>query len=561
MKVFQRTRTVLEQNPVMAAGIFLLSISAILFLTGYINQNIRGEAFYDFQYADRYPWDLSWKVFFFNRVLSRLMHGVFVTFLYKIFGYNPPAIYLSALFLQISSAVFISLAIKNFINDWWNAFIVTCTLALLPLGMQNALVLKEIHHALAWLLFWIAVWFFSKWAANRSLFSLSGMTIAFILAVLSYEVVIALLPVSVLLALPILKGTKDFIKNIGLTIFVSCLAAAVVIVVDGIKMSGRLGELLFASSSAGFDSLTRIFQYLLHLPSAVWFDGLFGEFYMPGTLVSFFSKVIIALSLSIALMGAMASIGKARQFGKFTFANFQDKRLVCFLSGIYLGIFAYVPYGLLNIDRNVDSLQGVSVGLILVALGAVFSLAQIGRQNLSKALIGLICLFWIAIGGINYVVAQQEGRADDIRLSNFIFSIKQFVPYVKENTTFIFVEAGFSRTGDIGLMNMLYGRKNLRCIHLFDFDREETYMRLSNLLVEDTGREYDPDFIILTFDETGRVSLIASITPEAYPNLPITWIVNMPILLNHSRIMDSIEGTTPSTQLYTYMTEHFSSGR
>src|SRR3989337_2720199 len=36
------------------------------YLTGFVKQNINGEAFYDFQYPYLFPFSESWKLFFFN---------------------------------------------------------------------------------------------------------------------------------------------------------------------------------------------------------------------------------------------------------------------------------------------------------------------------------------------------------------------------------------------------------------------------------------------------------------------------------------------------------------
>ena len=69
---------------ILLTGLALIATAIVLFLLGLINQHMREEAFYDFAFADRYPWQESWKEFFFNRHRSRLMHGVLVTFLYKL---------------------------------------------------------------------------------------------------------------------------------------------------------------------------------------------------------------------------------------------------------------------------------------------------------------------------------------------------------------------------------------------------------------------------------------------------------------------------------------------
>jgi hypothetical protein len=99
-----------------------LALIAVIFcVSGFIEQNISGEGFYDFQYPYRNSFSESWKVFFTERIRSRLMHGVFISAVYQIFGFDPPMFYLMAFLLIIGAAVFLVLSLRSFLKSPWMA--------------------------------------------------------------------------------------------------------------------------------------------------------------------------------------------------------------------------------------------------------------------------------------------------------------------------------------------------------------------------------------------------------------------------------------------------------
>jgi hypothetical protein len=88
------------------------------------------------------------------------------------------------------------------------------------------------------------------------------------------------------------------------------------------------------------------------------------------------------------------------------------------------------------------------------------------------------------------------------------------------------------------MMNMLYARENLNCIHLLDNDIEEMYTHIDGKLVEDTGRVFEPDYILIMADSTGRAIIMDSIDSSDLPALPITWLDKSPLVTDFSRIIN-----------------------
>ncbi|HSS97083.1 MAG TPA: hypothetical protein VLK33_08635, partial [Terriglobales bacterium] len=82
------------KRAILISGAFLILLGFALYIFRAIGQNLSGEAYYDFQYPYLNSLGTSWKLFFLDRIRSRLMHGVFISILYNVFGYNPSVFYL-----------------------------------------------------------------------------------------------------------------------------------------------------------------------------------------------------------------------------------------------------------------------------------------------------------------------------------------------------------------------------------------------------------------------------------------------------------------------------------
>ena len=188
-----------NKRAIVLTGALLLLGAIVLAFASHVTRNLSGEAFYDFQYAYRLPLLESWKAFFFERIRSRLLHGVFISSLFHLVGYNPRAIYLGVYFVYVGSAVLIALVLRDFVKRPWLAALLTATFALLPVALPDLIELKKAHHVLAWFAFWLAVLPFKKWVVAGKRKWLLAAALAFLASVLTYEATVALLPVAVLI--------------------------------------------------------------------------------------------------------------------------------------------------------------------------------------------------------------------------------------------------------------------------------------------------------------------------------------------------------------------------
>jgi hypothetical protein len=517
----------------------LALLGVVLYFAKVFPQNLSGEGLYDFQfpYSDTF-WD-SWREFFIGRVRSRLMHGVFISAIYSITGYNPPAIYLSLWLFIVATATLIALTLRPYVRSGWVAVLLLIAFTWLPLNINDLVLSKKAHHILAWFLFWLAIFLFQRWVVGKRLGNLLGAALAFLGSILGYEVAAALLPVAVLFSLPYIKTRADFANKLGMALWISALAGLALINLEAIKPYGSLQE-TYTNAASPTSAVTNYLGGFPQIFTGMWDGYLLGEFLA--------SDVIVwAVRLAILLgFGAAA-------YATWRFVQNRKKGalvLPLVLAGAWLVLFNYAPFALAGQPPDGDSLRGAAFALILFGLAGASAL----KPRLGFALVALICVTWTGIGLFAYQHQLSTSRDQDAVLRQFVISLKQQVPEVLEGTEFIFVNSGFGRTGCIGLLSMLYDREQLHCIHLLDGDREEMYVRNDDGLLEVGGRTHGERFIILLVAADGSAVLINEISAESLPLVAITWQSDEPLQMDFSLIQPLI--FERNTAFYDYLTSH-----
>lgn len=552
-----RPRIHLEPNvkAILFTGLALMATAIGLYLLGLINQHMHGEAFYDFAYADRYPWQESWKEFFFTRHRSRLMHGVFVTILYKLLGYNPPALFLSVYILKIMTSVVIVLILRDHITQNWLAALLTVTITLLPVNIPEFFLLRKVHHALAWFSFWSAIFFVQFWIRQHQSDWLVPATIAFTVSLLAYEAAVGLLLVALFLGLKHIVDLKDFWQKFRVILLITYISSAIFVILEALKPAASVDQYYFKGQFNIFSSLTDLLAETPALFKSIWTTGLFGLYYSPTPIDQWLARALILISTALILAGILSHFQQGRRIQSTLRAITGDKVFALAASGAWLSIVTYFPFILAGQKPDSDSLLGAAIGLIFFALAAYIWLKRVGKPRLAHLLIIATCFYWIFVGVASYPNALTDSARLDERNNNLLLALKERVPNVKENTTFVFVNVGFHQ-GSIcqSMLRMLYGRNNLACIHLLDDRPEvESYIRETEFFIEDTGRLFQYDFVILDVDHDGHVTLVEELSYEEYPRLPIEWADSQPIRTNKQRI---ITGLGPVTHYYQYLLEH-----
>lgn len=531
-------------------GALLFLGAIVLAFASHVTRNLSGEAFYDFQYAYRLPLFESWKTFFFDRIRSRLLHGVFISSLYHLVGYNPRALYLGVYIVHVATAVLIALVLRDFVKRPWLAALLTATFALLPVALPDLIELKKAHHVLAWFAFWLAMLLFKKWVVAGKRKWLLASALAFLASVFTYEATVALFPVAVLLSLPYLKDLKDLVRKLGIVFFITLCAALALVRLEDLKEFSSIGQ-----TYPGFSDISVILGKLLaavpRLLAAIWRGVIYG-FALPSGWPLALGQGLLALCLLAVAYGVYTIIRrateKARRKTKW-FAILQDPAIALTLAALYLTFATYLPFMLAGQAPDTDSLRGAGIGLVLLALATYIALSAQRKERIANIFVGLVCAALMLTWFFGYAAHDRAVAVEDAYLNNFIYTLRQQVPGVAEGSNFIFVNSGVGRTGCIGLMNMLYSHSALHCIHLFDNDKEEAYIREADGLREVGGQLYTKGFILIIIASDGTAILLDQISPSNFPLVPITWLVPDSILADPSAILLS----SPPSPLYDYI--------
>jgi len=539
-----------NKRAIVLTGALVLLGAVVLAFASHVTRNLSGEAFYDFQYAYRLPLFESWREFFFDRIRSRLLHGVFVSSLYHLVGYNPRAIYLGVYIVYVATAVLIALVLRDFVKRPWLAALLTATFALLPVALPDLIELKKAHHVLSWFAFWLAVLLFKKWVVAGKHKWLLAAVLAFLASVFTYEATVALFPVTVLFSLPYIKDFKDLARKLGIAFFITLCAALTFLRLEDLKEFSSIGQ-TYPGISDLSASFSKALIALPQLGASIWQGAIYG-YALPRGWPLAAGQALLGLCLLAAAYGVSTVIQRARRKARRKtnwFALFQNPAIALCLGTLYITLGNYLPFMLAGQAPDTDSLRGAGIGLVLLALAAYSTLSAQRKTRLANIFVGVVCLALMLTWLFGYAAQDRAVAASDAYLNNFIYTLRQQMPGVVEGSNFTFVNSGVGRTGCIGLMNMLYSRSALHCIHLFDNDKEEAYVREVGGLREVGGQLFTKGFIIITIAPDGTAILLDEISPTDFPLVPIFWFSSNPILADPSVILPS----SPPSALYDYI--------
>lgn len=532
-----------ENRVLLIIGLLLLLGAIFLLISNNVPKQVSGEAFYDFHYADRYPWSSSWIEYYFQRVRARPMAAVYFSGLYELTGYNPPLLYLASMLLVSGTALCLGYFIRRLKIPLWIIGLCVVALALLPLNITSLFALKKAHHIFAWFALSLALIFFYQWIRTKQNAWLILGTLSYLAGVHAYEATLLLLPAAGLLGREHIKTRKDFWRILLTLVGITVIGIVSIFLIEYVK-SGR-SVMNFYGDSGMEQWLIRFRFVFIEFPIGVWNGGLFSLFYSPPPWVNVIAQVFLLITLVVVLAGLFLTLRRNKSHGNFDAINLT-------LAGLWLSFAGYLPFTLANQPPDNDGLGGAGIGLMFLAIAATLNLSHWGLKRIAQIFLVGFTLFWIASGMASYSAALQTAAETDHRITNFVVTLKDQVPAVREGTEFIFVQAGLGRTGCIGAMNMIFAREKLHCLHFFDNDTQETYTRNADSLVDDRGREYELSFIILTMDGDGNAMVLDQITEDQFPLLPITWVSGEPITTDYSLILPDPSEEEYRTAIYIY---------
>lgn len=339
-------------------GVFLLlAILAALHLTDNFRVNVLGELYYDIHYADRYSWWESWQNYAYDRVGARVMHGISISMLYEIFGFNPPVLFTILALFQIATAAFLTTSIEDLLPEPWMAWLATLIFAFLPLGLINVMMFQVFAPFFAF----ATVVLFKQYIKTSSRFLLLATVFIQIVTALSSEGVLLVLPVAVLLSLKYIHTWSELIKKLVLSGVIVSGSFVINLIAESLTTSqgGRFIG-LFQGSYGGFGGLEFVGGFF----QDIWNFEPLGVWYEPGVLVGWFYRLLVCL----CILGAVLALWKSSKDFK-DWLQYPSTGL--FLSGVYLTFVFWLPYLLISMSRPEDSLLGFSYALVFIALAAL----------------------------------------------------------------------------------------------------------------------------------------------------------------------------------------------
>lgn len=537
MKALQHPRY--QQAILIAASLVaLLAIAFVLARAGYLRTMVTGEALYDFGYPASYSFSESIREFFTDRVQARYLHGVLVTLVYKVFRFNPPMFYFSALALLAAAAAGITWLLREYLKPGWRSAMLLLAVATLPVVVPILVSLKKLHHALAWALFWWACVCLYQWARSRAHGWGLAAAALFIGAWLSYEAIAFLLPVGLFLAAAWLKGWRQF---------AGYFLAAMLITVAAYYVSGALVAHyeVYAPRTVSLEPLAVLLAPLRSIIAMLGFiaNGAHIGSYDVSPLTQLFARVSMLALIGFGLGHVALAIARQRA------AVLQDKWFWLSVTGLWLSFFTYIPFSLIEQRPDGDSLMGVGYGCIFLLVSAVHMLSARFGAKLGSLVFAAMLLASALVGVFSHQSQVATLREYDRGFEQFLRSLQAQAPSVQDDSTFVLVNTSWGRTGCLGYMNMLYLRNNLWCIHLLDGDREEMYTHAADgTLVEDTGRVFQPYFIIIQQQLDGNVKILDALRPGDFPLIPLEWQNPQPVYTDYSRILPEETGKSELMQ-------------
>lgn len=535
------------KRAVAYTGIALTGITLVLFLLYKLPWHLVAEAFNDFSFPYQYAWKDSIWHFFMERDRARLLHGVLVTGLYALFGYAPPVFYLVAHILTILGATAIGLMVADYLKKPWQVIVLVIALSLLPLALQDMLVLKKLHHALAWAMFWWACYFFTEWVHRERWPWLLG-TLLFPLSILSYEAVSLLFPVALFLSLSSLKKRAwPKVLAVGLINFTGILGFWLL---ERLKPAGRSADTFYTNNmGAMLARLKDLPAGIQRLIEAIFQGQLSSEYLLT---VSWMRWAAVASAMLVAVAAIWAMLRLLNQ------SRWKKEGLLLVpvsltLAGLWIAFMTYVPFMLAGQSPDNDSLRGAAFALFLFLIAVC---AQVSKPGRVHAIFTGFCVLWIAIGVYGYTQALADTRQNSGWVNNYVLSIKEQVPAIKEDAIIVVLNSEISVSGCAGLQNMIFNRTSLRCLFLTDNDQENSFTRIEGWLLERQGGRFEGDTIIVQIDDIGRAHLVKEITAEGYPLLPIVWEVSDPLVTVDAIIYPENYENGLRSDLYEYALEH-----
>jgi hypothetical protein len=506
-------------------------------ITGLIKSFFNSEEFYVLHYADTLPHFQAIQQFFIEN--GRLIEGIYWTYLYELFDYNPllehSLSFVLVLVLAIlASACFLNVWPRNYLS-WALPYLLVFLFFLNWISAKAVFRLSYDNTHLSMIFFFLSGLAMQRWAIAQRIRWLVLSLLFFLVSVLTYENAIFLYPALLLLTWPLLSSSKgELVFNRAFLFGGLTAISGALLIIPRLLLSFTRRNL--GVTTELYNSLKNVFE----TGSTVYLK--FGQVFASQVL-----NILVAVGILTILVTSVIWMFRIHA-SSYEIPNETKSRWTCiFLASIWLMLFGPLPYVLLGYQGGARVFSSAVFGVFPLLL----MLYEISFKSWIRIVpVSLILLF----GGLGLEVTWSESTHfnDEATLNMFFRELKNEIPHVKQNTTFIFIDGPPLDIPGCGpSLEMLYSQHELRCGRL----RSDHQNTICPSVRHSTGIEVDcqhlsgGNWILITM-LGGKPSIIDELKPGDY-NLFLTWESTELLRTDHKKIVT--QGIPPLSPMYLHL--------
>jgi hypothetical protein len=515
-------------------GLLLIWVAA---LAGLLQKYFNGEEFFVYHYANNFPAVEAWQRFLSEN--GRLIEGIYWTYQYKLFGFNPVILHALSFMVLLIAAV---AAAACFLNAWPKErrskalpYLLVFSFFLNWVSASSVLRLSYDNGRLSLMFFFLSGLALQRWASAQRARWLAASFALFLLSVLTYENTAFLFPALLLLAWPLLPAPKQSSVRGRLLLFGGLAAASALVLLIPYGLYRNIGA--NEGQTIEHPAMT---ANLGDLPANVL--GAAPEIYLGFGQFDIFRAAPLNLLMAagmLLILGlfAVAIVGLLRP-GKPKPAIEPGSRWVAIsLACFWLLLLGPLPYVVLDYPPSGRVYSSAVFGL--------FPLLFIAYETAKERLVRIAA---IAVTLLFAVFCALELQAQSIRfsleteatLNAFYRGMKAAVPQVEPGTMFIIINGPLENSGCAPSLEMLYNQHDLDCVLLSSTLEKYHAIRRRSQIEANSGTDWEQQLLAekwILIDASDNVPIVLAELRPGDLDLLVMWVSEEPIHTDYGQIV------------------------
>lgn len=518
----------------IAVGLLLIWVAA---LVGLLQKYFNGEEFFVYHYANNLPAVEAWQRFLSEN--GRLIEGIYWTYQYKLFGFNPVILHALSFVVLLLAAV---AAAACFLNVWPAEkrskalpYLLVFSFFLNWIAVSSVLRLSYDNGRLSLMFFFLSGLALQRWArAQRAGWLLASFAL-FLLSVMTYENTAFLFPALLLLAWPLLPAPKKGAVRGRLLLFVGLAAASALMLLIPYSLYRNIGStqgqtIEHPAMTANLGDLPS--NVLGAAPEIYLGFGQFDIFRAAPLNLLMAAGMLVVLGLFAAAAARLLRQGQLKPTTE-TGSRWVTISLACF----WFLLLGPLPYVLLDYPPSGRVYSSAVFGL--------FPLLLIAYETLKERLVRIAA---IAVMLLFAVFCALELQAQSVRfnleteatLNAFYRGMKAAVPQVEPGTMFIIINGPLENSGCAPSLEMLYNQHDLKCVLLSSSLEKYHAIRRRSQIEANSGTDWEQQLLAekwILIDASNNVPTVLAELKPGDLDLLVTWVSEEPIRTDYGQIV------------------------